>query len=313
MNCLVVSLLSFFVLAIARVRLVDAKKTLSDVLHQSAGLYVSPELNPFRNDMYHNISNTVLVTAFNFGYVNFIRNLKCYLDRLNMKALVIAMDEMADAYADEHLTNFHSYFLTGKQTVEATPTEFRTKQFHVITNRKIEGVLNILKLGYDVIFIDPDIALLRDPTPYLFWKGVDYVHSVNKICPGSDSWDFYATEEEGNTGFYFIRSNKRTISLLETFRKEYPRHPQLDDQTILWTLLRGMKPPLINPRPVCTHFESKDQPDTLVTCHLDGCLFSAGGLRGAAYNWLEAAVKKRNETVVSIHANFVKGKSEYTY
>lgn len=215
-----------------------------------------------------------------------------------------------------------------------SPTEFRTKQFHIITNRKIEGVLNILKLEYDVIFVDPDIALLRDPSPYLFWTGIDYVHSVNKICPGSDAWDFYKTEEEGNTGFYFIRSNERTIRLLEQFRKTYPMHPQLDDQTILWTMLRAMKPPQVNPLTTCVHQPPAHtgSSQTLTTCHLDGCLFSAGirvfmlqhnafsvvdiltiaclplgGLRGAAYNWLEAAVKKRNETVVSIHANFVKG------
>jgi hypothetical protein len=32
-----------------------------------------------------------------------------------------------------------------------------------------------------------------------------------------------------------------------------------------------------------------------------------GGLRGAAYHWLETNVKGKNESVVSIHANFIKG------
>ena len=36
-------------------------------------------------------------------------------------------------------------------------------------------------------------------------------------------------------------------------------------------------------------------------------LSSVGGLRGAAYNWLETNLKKKNETLVSIHANFLKG------
>jgi hypothetical protein len=37
--------------------------------------------------------------------------------------------------------------------------------------------------GYSVIFIDMDIALFQDPLPYFLWKNVDYVHSLNQICP----------------------------------------------------------------------------------------------------------------------------------
>ena len=310
-------MVAFLLLVILLLQLKDAviststsSLSLSDVVRQGAGLYVDPSnMGRKHSHHYQNLNKTVLVTAINHGYLNFLHNFKCFLDMLSMKAVVLSLDQKAHEYVHEHLINFYSYYLTiGNETVHESATEFRSKQFHLITNRKIEGVLRILKLGYDAIFIDPDIALLRDPTPYLFWQGIDYVHSVNKICPGSDAWDFYQTEEEGNTGLYFIKSNARTIQLLENFIITYPKHPELDDQTILWTMLRSMKSPQIDPKPKCSHIVGdSSHPETLVTCHLDGCLFSAGGLRGAAYNWLEAAVKKRNESVVSIHANFVKG------
>ena len=45
------------------------------------------------------------------------------------------------------------------------PSKFRTKQFNSITNRKEEAVLSTLVLGYNVIFIDVDIAVIRDPLP----------------------------------------------------------------------------------------------------------------------------------------------------
>lgn len=49
-------------------------------------------------------------------------------------------------------------------------------------------------------------------------------------------------------------------------------------------------------------------PETeLVTCHLDGCLFSVGALRGAAYTWLEEKLKQKHEKAVTIHANYLKG------
>jgi hypothetical protein len=61
--------------------------------------------------------------------------------------------------------------------------DFGTKSFHFITLLKFEGVLQVLEANYNVIFIDPDIALLRNPIPYLIWKNVDYVHSLNWVCP----------------------------------------------------------------------------------------------------------------------------------
>jgi hypothetical protein len=42
-----------------------------------------------------------------------------------------------------------------------------------------------MSLGYDVIFADADIVIIRDPIPILLWKNVDYVHSVNAICTRS--------------------------------------------------------------------------------------------------------------------------------
>ena len=61
----------------------------------------------------------------------------------------------------------------------------------------MEAVGAALNLGYNVIFSDVDIAILRDPINYLFHEGVDYVHSTNKGC--AVKWNFNE-EMEGNTG-----------------------------------------------------------------------------------------------------------------
>ena len=61
----------------------------------------------------------------------------------------------------------------------------------------MEAVAAALALGYNVVFSDVDIALLRDPINYLFIPGVDYTHSTNKGC--GVSWSFNESME-GNTG-----------------------------------------------------------------------------------------------------------------
>jgi hypothetical protein len=66
--------------------------------------------------------------------------------------------------------------------------------------RKLEAVGGALKLGYNVVFSDVDIALLVDPLEYLFFPHVDYVHSENNGC--LRKWKFNDTME-GNTGNNF--------------------------------------------------------------------------------------------------------------
>jgi hypothetical protein len=72
--------------------------------------------------------------------------------------------------------------MEGADEITTVAQEFRSKQFNIITARKKQAVLSIMKLGYDVLFSDTDVALVRDPLPYLFWQNVDYVHSLNAFC-----------------------------------------------------------------------------------------------------------------------------------
>lgn len=39
----------------------------------------------------------------------------------------------------------------------------------------------------------------------------------------SEGWDFHKSEEEGNTGFYFVRSNDKTIKLWKDAVQLAPR------------------------------------------------------------------------------------------
>lgn len=106
-----------------------------------------------------------------------------------MKALVLALDDnshkrvldMQNAMPSTNAT-VYSYRLHGKDMVMTISANFRSPQFHIMSMLKIEGALKILKLGYHVLFIDPDIAVIRDPIQYMLWRNVDYIHSVNLLC-----------------------------------------------------------------------------------------------------------------------------------
>jgi hypothetical protein len=50
-----------------------------------------------------------------------------------------------------------------------------------------------------------------------------YPSSTALHCRAYD-WDFYKSEEEGNTGFYFVRSNSRTIKLWKDALATAPKY-----------------------------------------------------------------------------------------
>ena len=156
-----------------------SKVLLQTLLQNAAGIFVDPKRQI-------GLEHTVLVTGCNHGFLNHLLNFKCFADRLGLKFLVVAMDEKVHQYLTKH-TNILSYYMpTGVDNTSAVVTSdsvtFRSKQFNLITARKKEAVHDILVLGYDVLFSDTDVAILRDPLPYLLWKNVDYVHSLNAVC-----------------------------------------------------------------------------------------------------------------------------------
>lgn len=155
------------------------KTLLQGLLQRAAGIFVDPLRQV-------GLERTVLVTGCNHGFLNHLLNFKCFADRMGLKFLVVAMDEKAYQYLTKH-TNMVTYYMpTGIDNTTVTVTSdsvtFRSKQFNLITARKKEAVHDILVLGYDVLFSDTDVAIVRNPLPYLLWKNVDYVHSLNAVC-----------------------------------------------------------------------------------------------------------------------------------
>ena len=115
------------------------------------------------------------------------------MDRLGIKFLVIALDKKTDEYMKQ--MNVTSIFYSGIDKVEEQYAEFRTKQFNIITNRKMDAVLRILELGYDVVFSDVDVVVIRDPMPFFSLSEVDYMHSHNLICPRFTHYFIYSMND----------------------------------------------------------------------------------------------------------------------
>ena len=153
--------------------------TLLSTLKKAAGIYKDQHLQV-------GLERTVLVTACNHGFLNHLHNFKCFCDRIGLKFLVITLDEKSYRYIRKS-TEMQVYYMgngsnSSTPAIEHNSTTFRSDQFNLITTRKKEIVHDIMLLGFDVLFADTDVAIIRDPMPFLLWSNVDYVHSVNTRC-----------------------------------------------------------------------------------------------------------------------------------
>jgi len=104
---------------------------------------------------------------------------------LGLKFLTVALDRKIFAHLDGK-PDFIVTLVTSPEDMdlEKKSFSFRTPQFNQISRRKMEAAYSGLLQGYNVLYIDIDIALISDPIPYMVWDNVDYSFSTNMPCPG---------------------------------------------------------------------------------------------------------------------------------
>lgn len=264
----------------------------------------------------------------NFAYLNHFHNFKCFADRLDLKFVTFAFDKKTYKYLKTVPRVYPIYF---NLHASEGNIEFRKGDFSKISVGKFRAVHAAMKLGYNVIFSDPDVVLLRDPIPiFQASPNIDYMHSLNARCALTSEWGFYDSIHEGNTGFYFIRSNPSTIELYSQFFRVVPQPGQpfafLDDQTLFWKFLRsarlknnGQKDTTLRIQPVnkCAIPSKRRLSDKSVSnkmlvhsCPLGLCTFPAGAL-GDRINYQKTMEKLMTirAPLYMLHANYLSGNS----
>ena len=160
--------------------------SLEKLLAKAAGIYQTPTA------ISYNLSRTVLIASGDHRFFNHLSNWKCFMDRLNMKALVFSYDlklhDFINRNTNENQTIFSYYYVPDNHT------------YHNLSNPNLFYIQMALKLNYDVFFMDTDsklcsfsccfylififclVAVVRDPLPSILYNNVDYVFTKDKIC-----------------------------------------------------------------------------------------------------------------------------------
>mmetsp|Transcript_123095 Transcript_123095/g.213448 ORF Transcript_123095/g.213448 Transcript_123095/m.213448 type:complete len:339 (-) Transcript_123095:925-1941(-) len=180
----------------------------------------------------------LIVALTNMGYSDMASNFLCSMRRLGMtNTLMFATD--LGSYSFLANRGYDIFYLNS--TSSETGATWGSKAFNTFVKEKVRGVLAVVSAGYDVFFCDLDMVWKRslsdvlptaareDRLPEVDGKKIGQLEGD----PNADGsgWDYaiYYYKAHSNTGFYYMRSNNRTVELMQNWLQCCGRVP-VDDQ-----------------------------------------------------------------------------------
>ena len=202
-------------------------------------------------------NGTVVLTATDSSaeFSELLDNWACSVHRAGLVPTVWALDEQMYRQQQQRQRRFRLsvvYSPSIQLPQRAHPNQYKRpagEEYTIAVSLKPLVMLTVLSLGFDFLFVDVDVALLRDPLPWLARRrGIaDLQVSLNY----DDHPDAVRLSQHGtpdlNTGVVFARSNPRTRSVASRWseraaaRYRCPARPPLwacGDQEQLTRLLK---------------------------------------------------------------------------
>jgi len=187
------------------------------------------------------INDCTIITICNYGYRNFTLNWIMHLEKYGFKKFVVfCFDTKIFAYLKEkgykkRIIMVPNEWLDFELSVEFS--SWASTNYNHIVQSKTNIWYNLVKLGHNILFSDPDVVWLNKH----ILEHLDFIfkYSRAQILFSQDSQDhtnYY------NTGFFYAKSSAYTIDLfmkiIEIQRKD-PKNAM--EQTILNNLLTKNK------------------------------------------------------------------------
>jgi hypothetical protein len=208
------------------------------LVQQRKGIY-----NSTMNDGNSAFQNVLLLTAVNHQFENFLLNWQMIASDYNLKWLVLSLDQtIYDKLGGTSL------LLPESQQVQSAG-KFRTPSYIKLVCNKVRMVLELLEeCQVEIVFSDVDNVFLQDPFAHHLGTMIrsqqyDYIYQTNHEWTPRPANHTCITEgravEEGNTGFHYLRPTANMKRVLQkTLDRCDAKDNGLDDQTLLWNVLR---------------------------------------------------------------------------
>ncbi|KAL5724086.1 hypothetical protein ACHQM5_007393 [Ranunculus cassubicifolius] len=148
--------------------------------------------------------------------------------------LLVAMDQTA--FDRCKFLRLHCYRLVTEGVDFGGEKLYMSRDFINMMWRRTIFLAEVLQRGYSFIFTDIDIMWLRNPFLHLHQNETDMQISCDKF--GTSRWCRYNLI---NTGFYFVKSNNKTIALYNKWyaSRNETKYKGMKEQDVLKSMIRG--------------------------------------------------------------------------
>ena len=208
---------------------------LPQLLRKHAGLYLDKTRAP-------ELSNALLLTAANYGYMDMLRNWECYARKLGLDWLVVALDDQVY----QELGPERSFLTVGER--HGSYERFGSPGFKIVGCNKLRSMLYVLlETQLDVVFSDGDSVFKSDPfLPSLSLGSMmrsgkyDMIYGRKIIPPGAKKDEYHQEPIKGNTGFYYVSGGRKPRIMQRMFNISIQwcdKRPDQDDQENFWDAL----------------------------------------------------------------------------
>ncbi|KAL4229870.1 hypothetical protein ACF0H5_010261 [Mactra antiquata] len=168
---------------------------------------------------------TVLL-AVNDAFFDFFSNWFFYYTKLKLNLPIVIMAEDEKVYTKlKSVCSYCQILRSGLNLHEAF--NYNSANFIKLMSQRPSNILRLLRDGKNVLHVDVDSVWLHNPLPHLDMS-VDVTYQLdgpNNVC----------------MGFIAIKSNNRTIELVEQWRKRMSQKPKQNDQETFNSVLQNNK------------------------------------------------------------------------
>ncbi len=169
-------------------------------------------------------TKTVIVSIVDAGYLDMALNfLEESIDKFHFKNFFpVCLDNVSKSAMETAGYDCLLYRFGTKSDGKAS--DFGTDGYFWKTNVKTWITLEVLRLGYNVLFTDIDIVLFKKPFPYLNCSTCDIVVQMDR--------------EMYNSGFVYVRATDASRAVYEDAWQRYLRYHKSHDQAYFNSALR---------------------------------------------------------------------------
>lgn len=242
-------------------------------------------------------NKTVIIAVVNRAYVEqsvnaqttmldlFLESLWLGEDTRNLidHLLIVAVDQIA--YDRCRFRRLHCYRLVTDGVNFRGEAVYMSEDFVKMMWRRTLFLHQVLKRGYSFIFTDTDVMWLRNPFSRLSKNDTDDLQISVDMFNG----DPRSSKNLINTGFYYVRSNNKTISLFDTWYSLKDNSTGKKEQDVLSDLMRvglfqqlGLQVRFLDTRYFSGFCEESKDIKAVTTVHSNCCRHISAKLRDLA-------------------------------